>query len=61
MRAEVSLRYTRATSVALYTPSYYIEALLSTRPTPAPNNEKRLQESVSDNVTNSFSTEGALP
>ena len=44
MRAEISLRYTRATSVALYTPSYYIEALLSARPIPAPNNEKRLQE-----------------
>lgn len=61
MRAEVSLRYTRATSVALYTPSYYIEALLSARPTPAPNNEKRLQQPVPENVAESFSNEGAIP
>ncbi|MGL4666511.1 MAG: hypothetical protein ACRCWR_01115, partial [Saezia sp.] len=48
MRAEVSMRYTRTTSVALYTPSYYIEALLSARPIPAPNNEKRLLEPLQE-------------
>ncbi|CAK7066108.1 Na(+)/H(+) antiporter subunit D [Saezia sanguinis] len=42
MRAEISLRYTYATSAALYQPADYIRAVMSTRPIPSPTNQERL-------------------
>lgn len=45
-RAEVSLRYTRATSAALYAPVHYITALMSAQPTTAPNNMERLRREL---------------
>lgn len=45
-RAEVSLRYTRATSAALYAPIHYISALMSAKPKPAPNNRERLEQEL---------------
>lgn len=43
VKAELCLRYTQATSAALYSPDHYIQAFMSTQPKPAPTNMKRLE------------------
>ena len=42
VRAEVVMRYTRATSAALYHPRLYIDAVMGARPLPTPTNADRL-------------------
>lgn len=42
IRSEISLRYTRATSIALYEPASYIEAIMSASPKLSPTNRERL-------------------
>lgn len=40
-KSELCIRFTHATSAALYSPHNYINAFMSMKPTPAPNNLKR--------------------
>ncbi|WP_417281688.1 monovalent cation/H+ antiporter subunit D [Aquincola agrisoli] len=44
VHAEAVLRYTRATTEALQTPSLYIEAVMSTQPLPSPTDPRSLPE-----------------
>lgn len=46
MRAEIGMRYTRATSAALYAPEHYINAVFSQQPLETPTNRERLNSSA---------------